>query len=276
MKRLFSPPLIALSLVAVVMVSYVTAADLPTRTVKVSARAAVEVVPNQVLLVLQLRTEDKSLLVAKAENERRVKAVLTVAKKHQLSDTQIEVSPPLLGPCASKTMLFGSVKSSVASGSGWTDRSGYVVLRGVRITLKDFALLEPVLAHALQAGATEVSQILFQSTKYREHSAETRQRAFSYAKEKATQLAESNGLKLGKAIQIEEGFPYFDGSQEEVPLSASPDPGETMPTAASINRNDGLKNGGREQPLGISSGLPPGVLTISTSVTISFQMLDAR
>src|SRR6185312_12291610 len=75
----------------------------------------------------------------------------------------------------------------------------YSFTRLCEVTLRDFAKLEPFLADLLRSGVDYVNQVEFRLTDQGKALGQARQKAVSYAKEKATNLAALNDLKLGKA-----------------------------------------------------------------------------
>ena len=75
------------------------AAEPEARTVTVSAMAEVNVVPDQVVFTLGIRTEDlKTLAGAKAANDLRTQAVLAVVGKHGVPAKNIRISRNAHGP----------------------------------------------------------------------------------------------------------------------------------------------------------------------------------
>jgi uncharacterized protein YggE len=136
--------IVVLSIAAVAL-----AAEPPARTIKVSAMRAIEVVPDEVVLSPSVVAEDdKSPIAAKAENDRRTRAILAALKKHHIDDKYIKIDCLEMRP---------------SHHPGTRELLDYSVTRGIDVTLQDFNLLEPVLSDSLQAGANRVSGILFRS-----------------------------------------------------------------------------------------------------------------
>jgi len=158
----------------------------------------------------------------------------------------------------------------------------YTVTREIDATLRDFRLLEPIISDALQIGVNHVGGILFRTTKHREHQFEARRLAVAYAREKAGHLAELNGLALGKAITIAEeveGDIHTRGSGGGGMGGMAGGPSSNggakilltgMRTSApeSSNAADAAPDAG--------STVAPGVITISATVTITFELKDPK
>ncbi len=119
----------------------VTLVDEPTaRTIKISAMREIEIVPDEVVLSLSVITEDgKSPLPAKAENDKRTRAVLKTVKSHRVEDKYIKID------CLEIRPVYERRDEVLIK---------YTVSRGIDVTLQDFDLLEPILSDALGAGRT--------------------------------------------------------------------------------------------------------------------------
>ena len=272
---------VALGLLGALTLQIAVAAEVPPRQITVSAMAQVEAVPDQVVLTVGIRTEHaESLLTAKAQNDRRTSALLGLAPKYRLPDKQCQISSLSMGPVfGERAFVFEDRRVG-----GKRQIIGYCVNREFEITLKDFKVLEMILSDALEAGVTDVDEILFQTTKHREHQVEARRRAVEYAKEKAGHLAELNGLRLGKAIRIQEGV---EGDRHTRGFGGAA--GMMAPSSASLDadrpgraRVRFVNQGGRAEqdidtPKAASTPkqtIPPGVLVIEATVEITFEMLD--
>ena len=233
----------------------------PDRSITVSARADIKVAPDRVLLTLSVHTEDaKDLLAAKADNDNRTRAVLALADKYGIPEKHFLIDSIDMGPQYQRMVLVG-----------------YRVDRDIEITLDDFALLEPVLSDALAAGATGVHGVLFVTTKHREQQFEARKLAVEHAKEKAAHLAELNGLKLGKAIRIEEsvegdihteGFGF--GGMAASDAGERPGRAKIHLVAADLPAT----KRGEKPPASPRKPIAPGQLTISATVTITFELTE--
>ncbi len=113
--------------------------------------------------------------------------------------------------------------------------SYYYTRKAIVLTLHDVSRMEEVLSAAVDAGATHIHGVVFQTSKLREYRDKARALAVQAAKDKARDLAAAAGLKLvSTAIGISSGS-YGGGSSYgsgwggsiNVPLSqnVSIDPG---------------------------------------------------
>jgi uncharacterized protein YggE len=167
------------------------------RAVSVTAKAEIEVQPDEVLISLGMSTVDKELLTAKSDNDAKTRAVLDLADKYRLEDSCFQITNLTIEPAYEQQEHAGKSKSVFV---------GYHVHRAIKVTLTNFDIVEALTSDALKAGVSQLDGILFRTRKHAEHQVEVRKRAVEYAREKATHLAELNGLALGKAVTIEEGI----------------------------------------------------------------------
>jgi uncharacterized protein YggE len=263
---------IALGMAALAAVS-AAGAEPPARTITVSAMAEFEVPPTEVVLSLAVVTENEDLLIAKQFNDAFTRDVLKLGAKHSVPAEHFELDTLSIQPKYEGKSYFGR-----------GELVGYVVTRGIDVTLRDFDQLEPVLSGALAAGANRVGGILWRTMDHRKHQFEARRRAVEHAKEKASHLAELNGLKLGRAIKIEEdvegrwnretgGFGGIGAISGAAP--PSPDgPGPVDHRFRLVSAQPKLRPATREEPVQHTSGtVAPGTITVSAEVMITFELL---
>lgn len=118
---------------------------------------------------------------------------------------------------------------------------------------------------------------IFVTTKHREQQFEARKLAVEHAKEKAAHLTELNGLKLGKAIRIEEsvegdihteGFGF--GGMAASDAGERPGRAKIHLVAADLPAT----KRGEKPPAAPRKPIAPGQLTISATVTITFELTE--
>jgi uncharacterized protein YggE len=165
-------------------------------SIDVSGSGTVEVAPGRVEIPLNLTTADDDLMRVRANSDQQVRQILELVKKHGQNAAGFEVTRMKLS--------FGYNEQ--------LRRQIYQVERAVVIRLDDLAKLNALLADLLRQPDCKVTAISFVTSKPREHELEALGRAVADAREKATHLAKVNGLKLGRAIQInvakEESSPF--------------------------------------------------------------------
>jgi len=170
-----------------VLSAIVTAAEPALSVVHVSGQGSVQVVPDQVVIDISVTTTDDDLIRVRESSDRDARKILTLANKHGVADDGFEVD---------RLRLTFSYNEQLR-------RRIYQVHRDVDLRLNDLGKLDGLLSDLLDDSSLKILGIRFVTSQTRQHEFEARKRAVSDAKEKATQLAELNGLKLGDARQID-------------------------------------------------------------------------
>jgi len=258
------------------------AAEPEKRTVNVSAMAEVKVAPDQVVFTLGITTQDQeSLAGAKAANDQKTRAVLAVLQKNGVPKENIQVSSIQMGPVYKKRFTQDAGRQRVIEES---QVDYYYVTREIEVVLTQFEAVERSIDGVLAAGASHVSDLLFRSTKNREMQVEARTKAVEYAKEKAGHLAALNGLKLGKALEIAEdvessrhttgyGSAAGMGAPSDSASLRTPKPWAEIRLTAAGPKAPGATRANAENA-GAGQLLPPGIIVISATVTITFEMVE--
>ena len=123
---------------------------------------------------------------------------------------------------------------------------GYTTRHTVRVTVRKLEDSDSVVQTLGTAGATEISQVQFTIDDPSDVQKEAREKAIDAAKEKAKQLANLSGAKLGRIISINE---------------STPDTSNPAPKYA-----EGMGGGGS----GI--GLEEGSMAITSNVTLTYSL----
>jgi hypothetical protein len=166
--------------------SAAAAADPTAPQVHVWGRGLVRVAPDQVVIELTVTTIDDDLIRVRASSDNDARAIFDAATKNGVAEEGFEVSRLDL------TLDYNEQLR----------RQIYKVERDVTLRLNDLTKLDALLSDLLGNRSLQVSGISFVNTNIRQHEIEARRRAVADAREKATQLAELNGVKLGDAIDI--------------------------------------------------------------------------
>lgn len=172
------------------------------RAVTVSATGTIETPPDQVVLTIGVTTEGNDLLETRRESDAELQAILKLGESHGVKPgdfrvTELEVS---YGFDEDRRRFF------------------YRVDREANMTLKEIARFDALLAAALKRGGFNITGIVFGTSKVESLETEARRRAVVAARAKAEQLAELNGLALGKARVISED----EYSHQSFAFSVSP------------------------------------------------------
>jgi uncharacterized protein len=269
-----------------------TTAEPSKRTVTVSAMAEVNVVPDQVVFTLGVTTQDPgSMAAAKAANDQKTRAVLAVLGKHGVSKDGIQITSMRMGQAYKKKIVESGGREYQTQS---TEVDYFFFSRDIEVVVKQLGSVDQILEAATGAGASHGGDLLFRSTKNREMQVEARRKAVEYAKEKASHLAQLNGLKLGKALTIEEDVEWnqhttgtgfggmgMGGAGGSVGRKAPFDSTSLRtpsPSAKIYLTADGPKSPGnspaKTEDADESQLLPPGIIVIDATVNITFEMLE--
>jgi uncharacterized protein YggE len=210
------------------------------------------VVPDEVLLTLGVESFAEELEDAKADNDRRVKAITVAAKNRGVSSKHLKTD-------------YLQIEPRYKDSYEHEQLLGYVVRKSIVITVRDLSSFEPLLGEVLTAGANHVHGIEFRTTELRRHRDRARSLALVAAREKAVAMASEYGRTVGDALNINEGYsglwsPY--GSWWGGRWSGG--------AAQNVVQSSG---GGGPQPDGPTA---PGQLSVSAGVNVTFELLGSR
>jgi uncharacterized protein YggE len=216
-------------------------ADVMPREILVTGEAEVKVVPDQVILTIAIDTLDKDLLLAKQQNDDRVKRVLAVTQQFKIDPKHVQTDQVTIEP---RTRTYNQKEEFL----------GYAVHKSVVICVKDMTRFEPVLLAFLKGGANRVDGVQFQTSELRKHRDAARLQAIRAAREKATAMAGELGQKLGR------------------PRSITENAGGSYGRSAYLNTN-AVSNAGGDSGV-TDSGFAPGQISVTASVTVRFDLAD--
>lgn len=214
------------------------------RSITVTGNAEIKVVPDEVIIALGAQTQNMNLSSAKNENDKTVRAVLEITKKYGVEPKHVQTSRINIEP---KYGYYNNKKTF----------EGYFVTKTITITLKDLSKFENILSGALEEGVNYVYNIQLRTTQLRQYRDKARIMAIRAAYEKAKALAGELGQKVGKPYTILEttsDYPYISNrTYSQNSLAAGADA-----TGADAT--------------GAGETLAPGEITVTSSVTVKFEL----
>ena len=213
------------------------------REIVVSGEAEVKVVPDQVILTVAVETLDRELLVAKQQNDERVKKVLAVTQQFKIEPKHVQTNQITIEP------RYKDYKNDPAN------FTGFAVRKSVVVCVKDMERFEAILLALLKAGTNRVEGVQFQSTELRKHRDAARLLAVRAAREKATAMATELGQKVARPRSIVE-------NSTELHTAARSAYQNVSNNVASASESSG------------EGGFSPGQISISASVTVHFDLAD--
>jgi uncharacterized protein YggE len=214
------------------------------RRITVNGEAEVRVVPDIVVVTLGIETSNSDLMAARAENDRRVTAVIQAGQKAGIAAKDMQTDYLNIEPrYDGKTFL------------------GFWVQKSVVVTLRDVARFESLLTDQLKGGANYVLGIEFRTTELRKHRDAARALAITAAREKAVALAGSLAQKVGRPVTIQEGYSGWSSSYRGWW-------GRGYGQSMSQNVSQAANEGGAAS----DSPLAPGTIRVNASVTVTFEL----
>jgi len=183
--------------------------DKPLRSIAVSGEAEVRVVPDQALISMTAENRGRSLVEAKAANDKAVSTFIAYAteklgvdKKHIQTDfVSIE---PVYRQCNYDDEMQGRCDP--------LQISYYNVRKGIQVRLTDLSKYETLVTGALSQGVSHINDIQFQTSELRKHRDTARSMAAKAAQEKAAAIAGTLGMKIAKPINVSENvYSIFHG-----------------------------------------------------------------
>lgn len=189
--------------------------------ITVGAGAEVSAAPDVARVTVGVRTADRSLERASADNDERMAAVIAALAELGIADRDMQTtaySVYLRQPAPDRTFGDG------------LERGEYQVSNSLRVTIRELERTGEAISTATRAGANQVGGIRFEIEDPEPLAAEARRKAMQAARAKAEQLAASEGLRLGRVWSITESdrpaaqpvFRTAEAAVDAVPIS----PGE--------------------------------------------------
>jgi hypothetical protein len=211
-------------------------------SISVSGTVATKVMPDRIVWSISLTDTDPDMRAAKAANDAKVDAVLALREPLGLGDGNIEAG----------TIRINREYHRDENGHQGAFKH-FVVRRHVTIRQRDLSRFDEYLDKLVASTEMEVN-FNFESSKVHEIRKETRLEALKIAKQKAQDMAEVAGAKLGPVLAIDEG------SRDRRHIGIS-------------NNSIQMERGGVPAIDQGSERFIPGAISIRMTVYASFQLL---
>jgi uncharacterized protein YggE len=235
---------IAFSFLLLVSINAQTSAVNPPPTVQVTGTAEIQVVPDEVTFSLRVTKSDKSLQIAKTQNDENIARIIALTKRFAIDAKDVKTDFISVGE------KFDRVKSK-DDDEYQNVFAGYTVSKTIVVKLRDLSKFESFLSEIVKVGVTQIGGVNFQSSEIRKHKDRARALAMRAAKEKAEALAKEIGQSIGKAVSIEEE----NGDDER---------------SSNANLTSNSISFGLVGESGDSETIAPGTITIRARVSVRF------
>jgi uncharacterized protein YggE len=216
-KTLFTSLALLLAL-ALAAPAFAQEAPLPQNTLVVTGSATVSLQADMATIELGAQTRGQTVAEAHAENIRIMEAVIAKLKELGIAEDDVRTS-----------QYYVYFEPAGSYGLPAESTGAYSVTNMLYITLRDISLVSQVIDAASAAGANNVYNLSFQSSKSAEAYHQALKNAVEDARATAQTLAAATGAKLGSVIRIEAsqnyGMPYaaenrmaLDSAQASTPI----------------------------------------------------------
>ena len=167
-------------------------------TISVTGEGEVTVVPDICILSLGIEAQDKEVAKAQAVAAGAMNDVMTMLGEKGILEKDIQTSDYSIDPV-------------------WEERKivAYRVKNMVKVKIRDVDRIGEIIDATAKAGGdlTRIEGIRFGVDDPKPYYEEARRKAVCDAREKAEQLAELNGVKLGEPISVSESGGYVSSSK---------------------------------------------------------------
>lgn len=210
----------------------------PVKTITVIGDGKVKIKPDIARANIGVEVLRPSVEEASAANKKLIEAVINTLTEAGIAPEDIQTSG-----FSVYAERFGN------DGPLPDDKVNYRVSNNVSVTIRDLEKVGEVLDAAMKSGANNIYGIEFSLEDNSSAKSEARKDAVADAKAKAAELAELNGVKVGKVLSVSEVI------------------GSAMPFASNMQTTNAFGGGGG-QPI------QPGELEIGTQLQVTYEISE--
>lgn len=223
--------------------------------ITVSGKAEIQVVPDEVVISLDVTKLNKDMQIAKRLNDESVGKILALARQFSIPPQNVQTSQISV---SMKYELIRDPNSRSFDDDGEVIGKrifrGYEISKTVVIRLTDISRFEEFFTNLMNTGVSEINSVTFETSKIREQKDKAREMAMKAAREKALAMAGTIGQTIGKAINITEGS---IGT-----LAYANYPAKTMANSVGVLGDDARS----------MTTIAPGTIMVEAQVTVSFML----
>lgn len=214
-------------------------------SIEVSGMGELKVVPDEIVLLFGIETQDMSLDKAKTDNDSRARKILSLLKELQIDPKDVQTDYVSISPQYERDVSEPEFR-------------GYKVSVSIQVLLHDTAKYDELVTKALIAGANHLHSVDFRTSEERKNRDEARRMALIAARKKAEKMAAALNCRIGKPLSIVENrlSSYFGGGHF---ISNS-----VMESAEEISEDAD------------QSTLALGRMSVKATVSVRFELIDNR
>lgn len=167
------------------------------RTITVTAEGKIVTKPDIALIDLSVVTQSKTVKDVTTEGNTKMTQVIDAVKKLGVDSKDITSSQYNLYP----VYVYPDRQSPKIT--------GYSLTQDIQVKIRDLTKVDDVLDAGIGAGANQIGQLTFDIDDPAAVKKQAREKAFVTAKEKAKEMADAAGVKLGRVVTFSEGDNYY-------------------------------------------------------------------
>jgi hypothetical protein len=182
------------------------------RSFSVSAEGKVVAQPDIAQFSFSVIDEGENLLTIQKENTQKANAIIDFLKKQGVDALDIKTTDYNISPkytyynCSTPVLETRQGSEAFPKPCPPPKITGYTLTQTISVKIRNFSKIGDVLSGIVEYGANNVSGLVFTVDDPTKLENEARKEAILKAKEKAKQIAEAGGFKLGKLLSIEESY----------------------------------------------------------------------
>lgn len=185
------------------------------RSFSVTAEGKEATIPDVAKFSYSVITEgDKNIQASTEKNSKKSNDIITFLKGSKVEDKDIKTISYSIEP---RTQYY----SCVSDVSGLSKRCppseivGYTIRQSVEVKVRDFSLIGDILNGVVVNGANSVSELQFTIDDQTKVEDMARTKAIKKAIERAEEIADAGGFKVGRLLSLDEfntyPMPYYGG-----------------------------------------------------------------
>ena len=181
-------------------------ADVMPGTITVVGEGIVKVKPDVAQATIGVELSRPTVAEASDEVSRTMDAVMAALKKQGVADEDMQTSG------------FSVWTDQSYASDGTRGEIAYRVSNQVSVTIRDLDKVGSILDAAMEAGANSIYGVTFSLEDKEAAQSDAREKAVDHAGEKAQELAELTGLRLGNVVSVSEVIGaggYYGGVYEQ-------------------------------------------------------------
>jgi len=208
------------------------------RTITVSAEGKITARPDIALVELAVVSEGLTVKAVTKDGNEKMAKVIDSVKKLGIEDKDITSTQYNLYP---KYNYEGNRSPKII---------GYTLNQEISVKVRDLEKVEDVLDTGINSGANQVGQLRFDIDDMTKIKKEAREKAFTAAKEKAEDMANAAGVKLGRVVTF-----YEDGGY-----------------APPMYANYAMEAKSMDSAVSMATSIEPGSKELNLSVSVTYEI----